>query len=180
VKKTVMCIAQSESHAKSLVQKLQSAGFSSQDISVVLPIPDVTKDHRLGRPVRTRSGGADANPGDALGLAAPVAELTITEMGPLVAAGPLLTALSGTAGEPTIDCLIGAFVRMGILEDEAKLYASKVQAGSLLIAVDTHAGDEPRRAAAIFMGARGLALRVTGEAIVPRTEPASVGARLDG
>ncbi len=185
MKRTVMCIVQSESHADLLVQKLLSAGFSSGNVSVLLPARDAANDPTLQSDARSQEvGGKGANPEEirarTLCLVAPIEELTLSQIGPLIAAGPLLAALNGTEGKTSIDRLTVALINLGILETEARLYAEKVQAGRLLVAVDTHAGDEPRRAAAIFMAARALDLRLTSEVVVPRTKTASVSIHLDG
>jgi catalase len=47
MKKSVMCIVQSQSNAEEIVRRLQAADFSGNDISVLLPNKGGSKDFAL-------------------------------------------------------------------------------------------------------------------------------------
>ena len=61
--------------------------------------------------------------------------MAIPGLGPFIAAGPIMAALSGAALGGTIGGLTGALVGMGIPEFEAKQYEGKVKGGNALISV---------------------------------------------
>ena len=76
--------------------------------------------------------------------------LAIPGVGPFIAAGPIMAALSGAAIGATTGGVVGGLVGMGIPEFEAKRYEDKLKAGNYLIAVHAHDGDETDRAKEIF------------------------------
>src|SRR5204863_3620339 len=88
--------------------------------------------------------------GGALGWLAGVGALAIPGLGPFIAAGPIMAALSGAAVGATAGGLIGALVGMGIPEYEAKRYEGKLREGRILISVHSENGDESKCAKEIF------------------------------
>ena len=72
-----------------------------------------------------------------MGILAGIGALAIPGLGPFIAAGPLLAALSGAAAGAAVGGLTGALVGMGIPEYEAKLYEGKLRNGNLLVSVHT-------------------------------------------
>jgi hypothetical protein len=174
MKKAVMCIVQNQSQAESIVGQLQSAGFSNNDISVLFPNKQGTRDfaheHNTKAPEGAVAGaGAGGVLGGTLGLLAGVGALAIPGAGPFIAAGPLLAALSGVAAGATVGGLAGALVGMGIPEIEAKRYEGKIKGGNILISVHTESSDERKRAEEIFKIARADDICSTSEASVPKT-----------
>lgn len=175
MKKAVMCIVQSRSEAEMIVGQLQSAGFSNNDISVLFPNKDGTKDFAHEHNTKAPEGavaGASAGGvlGGTLGLLAGIGALAIPGFGPFIAAGPLLAALSGAAAGATVGGVAGALVGMGIPEIEAKRYEGKIKGGNLLISVHSENSDEQKRAEAIFKNARAQDICSTTEASVPSTK----------
>lgn len=73
--------------------------------------------------------------GGTLGLLAGIGALAIPGMGPFIAAGPLLGALSGLGAGGTIGGIIGALVGAGIPEYEAKQYENRLKEGGILLSV---------------------------------------------
>jgi hypothetical protein len=179
MKKAVMCIVQNQSKAETIVSQLQGAGFSSNDISVLFPNKTGTKDfaheHSTKAPEGAVAGvGAGGVLGGTLGLLAGIGALAIPGVGPFIAAGPLLAALSGAAAGAAVGGVTGALVGMGIPEIEAKRYEGKIKGGNLLISVHSENSDEQRRAEAIFKAARAEDICSTNESSVPSTrEPRS-------
>lgn len=141
--------------AESIVSQLKAAGFSNQDISVLLGDPSQTRDfaHQKGTkaPEGAAAGAATGGVlGGVLGWLAGAGALTIPGVGPLIAAGPIMGALGGAAVGGALGGLTGVLVGMGIPEYEAKLYEGKVREGRVLLAVHTEDSDERDRAKEIF------------------------------
>lgn len=177
MKKAVMCIVQSRTEAETIVGHLQAAGFSNNDISVLFPNKDGTKDfaheHNTKAPEGAVAGaGAGGLLGGTVGLLAGIGALAIPGLGPFIAAGPLLAALSGAAAGATLGGVTGALVGMGIPEIEAKRYEGKIKGGNLLISVHTESSDEQKRAETIFKTARAEDICSTTEASVPNAKDA--------
>jgi len=173
--KTVICIASSETQAEAIVDRLQSIGFSNQDISVLFPDKRGTKDfaheHNTKAPEGATTGaGAGGVVGGALGWLAGIGALAIPGVGPLIAAGPLMAALSGAAVGAALGGIAGALVGMGIPEYEAKRYEGKIKGGNILIAVHSENSEEAKRAKAIFEEFGAQDISTTGEAGVPKEE----------
>jgi hypothetical protein len=174
MKKAVMCIVQNRNVAEMIVGQLQAAGFSNNDISVLFPNKDGTKDfaheHNTKAPEGAVAGaGAGGVLGGTLGLLAGIGALAIPGFGPFIAAGPLLAALSGAAAGATVGGVTGALVGMGIPEIEAKRYEGKIKGGNLLISVHSENRDEQKRAEAIFKNAAADDICATNEAGVPNS-----------
>ena len=70
-----------------------------------------------------------------LGLLAGIGALAIPGVGPFIAAGPIMAALSGAAIGATTGGVVGGLIGMGIPEIEAKRYEDKLKTGNYLIAV---------------------------------------------
>jgi hypothetical protein len=167
--KAVVCIANSEEKAARIVDDLRSAGFSSNDVSVLLPDKDGTRDfaheHNTKAPEGAAAGaGTGGILGGALGWLAGIGALAIPGLGPFVAAGPIMGALSGAAAGATLGGLTGALVGMGIPELEAKQYEGKIRGGNVLISVHTDDGEQRKRAKEIFERNRAEDISTMGEA----------------
>jgi len=175
MKKAVMCIVQNQSQAQSIVGQLQNARFSNNDISVLFPNKQGTKDfaheHNTKAPEGAVAGaGAGGVVGGTLGLLAGIGALAIPGLGPFIAAGPLMAALSGAAAGATVGGVTGALIGMGIPEIEAKRYEGKIKGGNILISVHTETSDEVKRAEQIFKTARAEDICSTTESSVPKSE----------
>jgi hypothetical protein len=152
--RSVFCIANTTTAVR-IVDRLRSAGFSNNDISVLIADKEGTRDfaheHHTKAPEGAAVGaGTGALLGGALGWLAGIGTLAIPGLGPLIAAGPIMAALSGAAAGGAIGGLTGALVGMGIPEYEAKRFEGKVKAGNALISVHTDNSDESARAKRIF------------------------------
>jgi hypothetical protein len=116
----------------------------------------------------TAGGVAGLGVGGALGLLAGVGALAIPGMGPFVAAGPIMAALSGAAVGGAAGGIIGGLVGLGIPEYEAKQYEGKVRAGNILISVHTEDGKSRSQAKEILEQAGAKDISTSGEARPPR------------
>jgi len=172
MKKAVMCIVGNRSVADVIVGQLQSAGFANSDISVLFPDKDGTRDfahvHHTKAPEGAIAGvGTGGVFGGALGLLVGIGALVIPGLGPFIAAGPLLAALSGAAAGAALGGVAGALVGMGIPEIEAKRYEGKIKGGNLLLSVHTETNEAAKRAVAIFRAGKADDICSTSEATVP-------------
>src|SRR5579871_5661349 len=169
MKKAAMCIVQTRAQAESIVSQLLNAGFSTNDVSVLFPNKEGTKDfaheHNTKAPEGAVAGaGTGGVLGGGLGLLAGIGALAIPGLGPFIAAGPLLAALSGAAAGAAVGGVAGALVGMGIPEIEAKRYEGKIRGGNLLISVHTESSDAQKRAEQIFKIAKADDVCSTTEA----------------
>lgn len=169
--KTVICIAHSVPQANTIVRDLEVAGFSDDDISVLLPDKNVTRD--LGHEQHTKApeaasvgAGAGGLVGGAIGLLAGIGSLSIPGLGAFIAAGPILATLGGVGAGAVIGGVTGALVGAGIPEYEAKFYEGKIRSGNILIAVHTEDGEERAMATEIFQRADASDISSASEAHV--------------
>jgi len=95
-----------------------------------------------------------------------IGTVAIPGVGPLIAAGPILAALSGAAAGGAVGGLAGGLVGLGIPEYEAKQYEGKVKNGNILISVHTEDSKERSIAKKIFDAAHADDISYTGEARV--------------
>ena len=148
--KSVFCIATSRSQADLIVNRLQSSGFSSNDVSVLFPDKETTRDFAHEKNTKAPEGiatgaGTGGVVGGALGWLAGIGALAIPGAGPFIAAGPILAALSGAAVGATVGGIAGGLIGLGIPELEAKRYEGKVKAGNILLSVHTENSDKKSR-----------------------------------
>ncbi len=141
--------------AEILLNQLQSAGFPSRDISVLFADKNETSRFIHEKNTKAPEGaiagvGTGGVVGGVIGWLAGIGSLAIPGVGPLIAAGPIMAALSGTAIGATVGGLIGSLVGMGMPEIEAKNYERKLKEGDVLVAVHADTSDRIRKAREIF------------------------------
>lgn len=83
------------------------------------------------------SAGIGALIGGLGGLLVGLGALAIPGVGPIVAAGPILTAITGAGLGAVTGGIVGAMVDLGIPDEEAHLYAEGVRRGLNMVAVQT-------------------------------------------
>jgi len=170
--KAVFCIVRDYVKASKIVTELRTAGFSNNDISVLMPDRDGTRDfaheHKTKAPEGAATGaGAGGAIGGALGWLAGIGSLAIPGVGPFIAAGPIMAALSGAAVGAAVGGMTGALVGLGIPEFEAKRYEGKIKGGNVLVSVHSENSDETKRAKEIFEREGAEDISTAGEASVP-------------
>ncbi|MDB6022044.1 MAG: hypothetical protein JWQ04_1901 [Pedosphaera sp.] len=180
--KSVFCIANSRQQAELIVERLRDAGFSNNDISALFPDKDTTRDFAHEKHTKAPEGiatgaGTGGVVGGALGWLAGIGSLAIPGVGPFIAAGPILAALSGAAVGATVGGIAGGLVGLGFPELEAKRYEGKIRAGNILLSVHTGDSDEVRAAERIFKDSGGQDICTTGESQAPKKEAASAQSR---
>lgn len=185
-KPAVFGIVENESQAQIVVTNLESAGFIASDISVLgqgasdtlteqsedftTDVPVNGKTRKVGHTNATKapegttagviSGGAiGAVAGWMIGIGA----LAIPGVGPFIAAGPILAALSGAAIGATAGGVAGALIGYGIPEYEANLYAGRLQKGHILIGVHAVTSEESKAAKEALAQGGATDIKVTSE-----------------
>jgi len=179
-KKAVFCITKTDQQACQIVDELKMAGFSNTDISVLFPDKQGTRDFAHEKNTKAPEGAATGAGtggilGGTLGWLAGIGALAIPGVGPFIAAGPIMAALSGAAVGAAAGGLVGALVGMGIPEYEAKRYEGKVKEGNILISVHSENSDETKRAKDIFERVGAEDISSTGEEGVPRESKEKAG-----
>ena len=126
--KSVFCIATTRGHADRIVDQLKAASFSNNDISVLFPDRGTTRDFAHEKNTKAPEGAVTGGViGGALGWIAGIGALAIPGVGPFIAAGPVMVALSGAAVGAAVGGIAGGLVGMGIPELEAKRFANTAQ-----------------------------------------------------
>ena len=178
-KKAVFGIAKSESQAIDIADHLKVAGFTENDVSVLFPDKQGSKDfaheQHTKAPEGAATGGASgAVLGGALGWMVGIGALAIPGLGVFIAAGPLMATLAGAAGGAAAGGLTGALIGMGIPEYEAKRYEGKVKDGNILLSIHTEDSKERDRAKKILENGGAVDISYTGEASVPKEQRSSI------
>lgn len=155
MKKSVFGMLQNRQQAESAVERLKNAGFLNNDISMLFADTSGTRDfaheHATKAPEGTATGGTTGFViGGILGWLAGIGSLAIPGLGPFIAAGPIMAALSGAAVGTAVGGIVGALVGMGIPEYEARRYESKVKEGNILVSVHSENAEMADRAKEIL------------------------------
>src|SRR6186713_205137 len=149
--KSIFCLVDSEIQADTIVDNLKAANFSNNDISVLFPDKSGTRDFAHEQHTKAPEGaatgaGTGGVVGGVLGWLVGIGTLAIPGVGPFIAAGPIMAALSGAAIGATTGGLIGGLIGLGIPEIEAKRYEERLLTGNYLVSVHTEDGDQIDRA----------------------------------
>ena len=151
------------------VEALKAAGFSNNDVSVLFPDKQGTKDFAHEKETKAPEGaatgaGTGAVLGGGLGWLAGIGALAIPGLGPFIAAGPIMAALAGAGVGGAVGGLTGALIGMGIPEYEAKRYEGRVKDGGILLSVHSDSSEETKRAKDILERTGAQDVSSTGEA----------------
>jgi hypothetical protein len=157
--------------AESAVDRLIAAGFSNQDVSVLMADNDSAREFATEKNTKAPEGtatgvGVGGVVGGTLGLLAGIGALAIPGVGPLIAAGPIMGALAGLGVGGAVGGIVGALVGMGIPEYEAKRYEGRVKDGGILVSVHCDTSEEISRAKDVLKQAGGEDIASSGEKAV--------------
>ena len=133
------------------VDQLRAAGFQNTDVSVLVPENGGNKDLALEKNTKAPEGatagaGTGAVIGGALGWLAGIGALAIPGIGPFIAAGPILAALSGLGVGGAVGGIAGGLIGAGMPEYEAKRFEGRIRNGGALLSV--HCDNAEREKAA--------------------------------
>src|SRR5438045_8258745 len=134
-KKSVFGIATSREQAAQIVESLKNANFSNNVISVLCPDKGTTRDFAHEKHTKAPEGAATGAGtgvvlGGALGWLAGIGALAIPGVGPFIAAGPIMAALSGAAVGGAVGGIAGGLVGLGMPDYEAKRHGGTTKAGN--------------------------------------------------
>lgn len=120
-KTAVFGIYPSVAQAERAVDTFVNEGFFNDDISVLLPDTQSTRDfahekHTKAPEGTTTGAAAGGTLGGALGLLAGIGAIAIPGVGPFIAAGPIMATLAGIGVGGAVGGLVGALVGLGIPE----------------------------------------------------------------
>ena len=101
--------------------------------------------------------------GGTLGLLAGIGALAIPGLGPLIAAGPIVAALSGIGAGGVVGGLTGGLIGMGIPEYEAKRYEGRVKEGGILLSIHCDNSDWTKKAKNLLEQTGAEDISSTGE-----------------
>ena len=141
--------------AENAVDRMLTDGFRNEDISVLLQDNVGTKDFAHEKHTKAPEGTttgvlAGGIIGGTVGLLAGIGVLAIPGLGPLIAAGPIIAALTGIGSGGVLGGVIGALVGLGIPEYEAKRYEGRIKEGGILLSVHCDNADWIRRAKVVL------------------------------
>ena len=179
--------------AERAIRELEAAGLPHSEISIVASNADNwysgrtdTQSRRVDRDAdgvddRAEGAGAGAGIGAAIGgaagLLAGLGLLAIPGVGPVVAAGWLVSTAAGAAAGAATGGVVGALTQAGVSEDEAHVYAEGVRRGGTLLSARVPDGDRSRYEAilnrsSVNIADRGAAYRKAGwKSFDPKAEP---------
>lgn len=150
--KVVLGIFDSQAEVERAVDAFKAEGFRNSDISVLMPNMGDTQSFAHEKATKAPEGttigtGTGAVIGGTLGwLVGLGAVAAVPVLGPLVAAGPIMAALSGAAVGGAVGGVAGALIGFGIPEYEAKRYETFVKDGGILLSVHADDSDWARKA----------------------------------
>jgi len=153
VSKLVTGIFTSRPSAELASQELVKAGFPPEDISLLLTETTRGREFALRKSTKAPEGAATgATIGGVLGALAgglaAVASITVPGLA-IVAAGPVVAALTGLGAGAATGGLTGALLGLGIPEHEARFYNGEIERGGILVGVYVH-GDRAKVAREIL------------------------------
>ena len=164
MKCSIFGTVKSRDQAERLIDLLKNIGFAPEDISVLFPDTPGTFTHASKAPEGVSTGGATGFVlGGIFGWLAGIGSLAIPGLGPFIAAGPIMAALSGAAVGAALGGVTGALIGMGIPEYEARKYEAKIRQGDFLISVHTEDEEKAVHAKEIFRISNAEDIAISGE-----------------
>lgn len=156
--KTISRLYNSHAEARAAVRELEAAGVSHGNISILVSNADSAYNEKTksfpdrdldGTDDRAQGaatgGGVGAAVGGTAGLLAGLGLLAIPGVGPVVAAGWLVAALTGAAVGGTTGGIIGALSQQaGVSDEEANVYAEGLRRGGALVSAKVDDGEAAR------------------------------------
>jgi hypothetical protein len=177
--------------AKAAVANLEAAGVAHTDISIIASNADnwysdkkvsTYPDRDLdGKDDRAEAAGAGTGVGAAVGgvagLLAGLGIMAIPGVGPVVAAGWLVSTLAGAAVGGAAGGVLGALTQAGVSNEDADIYAEGLRRGGAVVSARVADRDAARLQAimdnsAVNIGERAAAYRRAGwQSFNPKATP---------
>ena len=157
---TISRLYNSYAEANEAVRNLEAAGVAHNDISIIASNADnwyssdrkeqsTYPDRDLdGKDDRAEAAGAGAGVGAAVGgaagLLAGLGLMAIPGVGPVVAAGWLVSTLTGAAAGGAAGSIVGALTQAGVSKEDADIYAEGLRRGGAVVSARVPDGDAAR------------------------------------
>ena len=161
--KTVVGMFETRAEAEDAIRRLLAAGFGNESIGVAM------RDTREAGEVVESAGGHDLSGegatagivsggavGTLVGIALVGSHLLLPGIGPIVIGGPIAAALTGAGIGAASGGIIGGLIGAGIPEEEAKGYSTGLEAGHILVSVQTDDADETRARQILLQEGAGI------------------------
>lgn len=162
--RTIVRMFDDRDHALAALSDLERAGYTQDEVSLMAAgdtartgttttdtvAPETGSGAGVGATLGTLVGGG-------AGLLAGIGAMAIPGLGPIVAAGWLVSALAGAGVGAAAGGLLGSLVGSGVDEREAHFYTEGIRRGGTLVSVR---GDDPRIAEAERILARHQAVDI--------------------
>jgi len=137
---SVMGIYSDRTTVSDAINVLHNAGYRATDISVLSSDNQGTKDFAHEKHTNAPEGAAmgaavGAAAGAVLAWLVSIQTVTITGLGPLVAAGPVLAALAGAGAGGMLGWIAGLLAGLRMTKYVAKRYAGRIRRGGILLSV---------------------------------------------
>lgn len=148
--KTVLGIFSERDDAEKAIDHLEKNGYSAKDISVIVKDDETVRTINEGRSENVAAGAVSGATtggviGGLAGLLIGIGAITIPGIGAFLIGGPLVAALgltgaaastvTGAATGALAGGLVGALTGLGVPEETAKIYESRIREGAILLAV---------------------------------------------
>jgi hypothetical protein len=160
---SVMGIYPDRTTVSDAINVLHKTGYRTTDISVLSSDNQGSKDFGLEQHMRALDGAATgaaagAIVGAALAWFASSQNVAIPNLGPLIAAGPVLAALAGAGAGGALGWILGFLAGAFLPEYVAKRYAGRIRRGGILMSVHCDSPEWCNRAkkALKITGARNI------------------------
>lgn len=153
--KSIFGIFNSVSIVEEFLNSVEQVGIDSSEVSVVSKENSdlvALREHGTATANAVDGVASGGLVGGLAGLLAGLAAITITPIGSLLLAGPLVAALgltgagavatSGALTGAVAGGLLGGLVKLGFPEDEAEKYQSKIMNGGILVSVNAQSNQE--------------------------------------
>lgn len=138
--RTIVGMFEDRIEAQSAIERLRSAGISTDSISVAMrdtreagELADTTGTESLAEEGATAGAVSGAGVGALIGLALVGSTVVLPGVGTFLIGGPLAAALTGAGIGAASGGLIGGLIGAGIPEDEAQRYAEGMEQGHVLV-----------------------------------------------
>ena len=166
--KAVFGLYSRRQQVENAVDELKAQGFRNTDVSVLFSENVGTKDFAHEKGTKAPEGVATgatsgAIVGGALGWLAGIGAIVIPGIGPLIAAGPIIGALTGLGVGGTVGGIAGGLIGLGIPEYEAKRYEGRIKEGGVLLSVHCDTSEQITRAEALLKHTGAQDISSTGE-----------------
>ena len=130
---TLVGVLGSPEEATKLIQELADGGIEKERISVIKESPELRGEEAKSRSLTGAEVGAII--GGLSGLTAGAILFFVPGIGPLLALGPIASALGGAGFGAITGGLYGAFADLGIEADDYRIYEDAIRHGGTLLAV---------------------------------------------